>query len=145
MSHNLLDRFVEAGGNFIDTADIYQFGMSETIIGRWLVKRPELRSKLIIATKVWGPMDKDDTNARGLSRHHIMQAVEQSLKRLHTDYIDLYQVSSTHSPSSFLSSLNFFSRSLNKLFRIEHPLAKNFWNTQSHSQATPLAKWNGMQ
>ena len=91
-AHNLLDRFVEAGGNFIDTADIYQFGMSESIIGKWLVKRPELRSKLIIATKVWGPMDKDDKNARGLSRHHIMHAIEQSLRRLHTDYIDLYQV-----------------------------------------------------
>jgi len=84
---------VEAGGNFIDTADIYQFGLSEIIIGNWLVKRPEMRSKLIIATKVWGPMDKDDCNARGLSRHHIVQAVEQSLKRLQTDYIDLYQVS----------------------------------------------------
>ena len=84
---------MEAGGNFIDTADIYQFGLSEIIIGNWLVKRPELRSKLIIATKVWGPMAKDDCNARGLSRHHIMLAVEQSLKRLQTDYIDLYQVS----------------------------------------------------
>lgn len=47
---------------------------------------------MIIATKVWGPMDKEDPNARGLSRHHIMCAVEQSLQRLQTDYIDLYQV-----------------------------------------------------
>ena len=92
MSHAILDRFVEAGGNFIDTADIYQFGISETIIGKWLVKRPEVRSKVIIATKLFGPMDKDDVNARGLSRHHILLAVEQSLRRLHTDYIDLYQV-----------------------------------------------------
>lgn len=61
--------------------------------GNWLSKRPELRSRLIIATKVWGPMDKNDLNARGLSRHHIMCAVEQSLQRLQTDYIDLYQVS----------------------------------------------------
>ena len=60
--------------------------------GNWLSKRPELRSRLIIATKVWGPMDKNDLNARGLSRHHIMGAVEQSLQRLQTDYIDLYQV-----------------------------------------------------
>lgn len=89
-SHALLDRFVEAGGNFIDTADIYQFGLSETIIGKWLVRRPELRSKIILATKVWGPME-EDVNSRGLSRHHIIQACEQSLQRLHTDYIDLYQ------------------------------------------------------
>lgn len=66
-----------------------------TLKGNWLSKRPELRSRLIIATKVWGPMDKNDPNARGLSRHHIMCAVEQSLQRLQTDYIDLYQVS-TH-------------------------------------------------
>lgn len=87
----MLDRFVELGGNFIDTADIYQFGLSETIIGNWLLKRPHLRPRLVLATKVWGPME-DDVNGKGLSRHHIMHAVEQSLRRLQTDYIDLYQV-----------------------------------------------------
>lgn len=51
-SHQLLDQYISAGGNFIDTADVYQHGMSESIIGQYLVKRPELRSKLIIATKV---------------------------------------------------------------------------------------------
>lgn len=83
---------MEAGGNFIDTADIYEFGLSETIIGKWLVKRPEIRPRVIIATKLFAPMDKEDVNARGLSRHHIMIAVEHSLRRLNTDYIDLYQV-----------------------------------------------------
>ena len=48
----LLNTFAQAGGNFIDTADVYQFGMSETIIGNWLVKHPELRQRLVIATKV---------------------------------------------------------------------------------------------
>eukprot|EP00731_Ephydatia_muelleri_P030249 Em0021g772a len=89
-AHTMLDRFVELGGNFIDTADIYQFGLSETIIGNWLLKRPHLRPRLVLATKVWGPME-DDVNGKGLSRHHIMHAVEQSLRRLQTDYIDLYQ------------------------------------------------------
>jgi aryl-alcohol dehydrogenase-like predicted oxidoreductase len=92
ISHQLLDQYISAGGNFIDTADVYQHGMSERIIGQYLVKRPELRSRLIIATKVFGPMERDDVNARGLSRHHIMQAVEQSLHRLHSEYIDLYQI-----------------------------------------------------
>ena len=82
---------MELGGNFIDTADIYQFGLSETIIGNWVSKRPHLRPRLVLATKVWGPME-DDVNGKGLSRHHIMHAVEQSLRRLQTDYIDLYQV-----------------------------------------------------
>ncbi|CAI7994467.1 1-deoxyxylulose-5-phosphate synthase YajO [Geodia barretti] len=92
LSHQLLDQYIGAGGNFIDTADIYQHGLSERIIGQYFVKRPELRSKMIIATKVFGPMERDDVNARGLSRHHIMQAAEQSLHRLNSDYIDLYQV-----------------------------------------------------
>ncbi|XP_064393769.1 1-deoxyxylulose-5-phosphate synthase YajO-like isoform X2 [Halichondria panicea] len=92
-SHALLDRFIlELGGNFIDTSDVYQFGVSESIIGRWMEKHPSLRSKIILATKVWGPMDKNDVNARGLSRHHIITEVEQSLSRLRTDYIDLYQI-----------------------------------------------------
>lgn len=91
-AHSLLDTFVQAGGNFIDTADVYQFGLSEAIIGNWLMKNPDLRPRMVIATKVWGPLDKDDPNGRGLSRHHIHNAVEQSLRRLRTDYIDLYQV-----------------------------------------------------
>lgn len=51
-AHSLLDAFVQAGGNFIDTADVYQLGLSEAIIGNWLVKHPELRSRLVLATKV---------------------------------------------------------------------------------------------
>lgn len=90
-AHAILDRFVEVGGNFIDTADVYQQGESERIVGNWLEKHPSLRSKLILATKMWGPTDPSDVNARGLSRHHIMEAVDQSLVRLRTSYIDLYQ------------------------------------------------------
>jgi len=92
-SHAMLDRFVAAGGNFIDTADVYSRGASETILGNWLAKRP--REELVIATKVrWGT---DDPNARrpnqyGLGRKHIVAACDASLKRLKTDYIDLYQV-----------------------------------------------------
>ena len=88
-SHAMLDRFVDAGGNFIDTADVYSQGVSETIVGRWLSGKK--RDDLVIATKVRWPMG-DGPNDLGLSRKHILSAVEASLRRLNTDYIDLYQM-----------------------------------------------------
>lgn len=95
-SFAIIDASVEAGINFIDTADIYSYwvagnkgGESETIIGNWLQGKE--RHKFVIATKVRGPMWKGVTG-EGLSRQHIMQACEDSLRRLKTDYIDLYQV-----------------------------------------------------
>jgi aryl-alcohol dehydrogenase-like predicted oxidoreductase len=88
-SIQMLDRFVEAGGNFIDTADVYSEGLSEEILGRWL--QGQDRDALVIATKVRFRMGPG-TNDIGLSRKHILAAVEGSLRRLHTDYIDLYQV-----------------------------------------------------
>ena len=90
---NVLDAFVARGGNFIDTADVYSNfvpgntgGESETLIGEWLVKRGA-RDKVIIATKVGMRMAEGKA---GLSRNYILQAVEDSLRRLQTDYIDLY-------------------------------------------------------
>ncbi len=89
VSHQMLDRFVAAGGNFIDTADVYTRGVSEEIVGRWL--RGKRRDDLVIATKVRFPMG-EGPNDLGLSRKHILSGVEASLRRLGTDYIDLYQV-----------------------------------------------------
>ncbi|MFN8373608.1 MAG: aldo/keto reductase [Anaerolineae bacterium] len=88
-SYKMMDRFVEVGGNFIDTADVYSRGVSETIVGRWL--QGKARDNFIIATKVRFPMG-DAPNDVGVSRKHIMSGVEASLRRLNTDYIDLYQV-----------------------------------------------------
>jgi aryl-alcohol dehydrogenase-like predicted oxidoreductase len=88
-SHQILDRFVEAGGNFVDTADVYSAGASEAIVGRWL--KQQTRDDLVIATKVRFPMGRGP-NDLGLSRKHILAGVEASLRRLQTDYIDLYQV-----------------------------------------------------
>ncbi|MDB5044548.1 MAG: aldo/keto reductase [Deinococcus sp.] len=88
-SHALLDRFVEAGGTFIDTADVYSTGASEATLGRWLSR--QRRDDLVIATKVRFPMG-DGANEVGLSRKHILAGVEASLQRLQTDYLDLYQV-----------------------------------------------------
>lgn len=94
-TNDILDRAFEAGINFIDTADVYsrwaennEGGVSETWIGRWLKGKD--RRDVVLATKVRGRM-WDGPNGEGLSRAHIMQAVEDSLRRLDTDYIDLYQ------------------------------------------------------
>src|SRR5262245_42456080 len=94
MSFRLLDAYVAAGGNFIDTADTYsrwapghQGGESETVIGKWLKQRGN-RSKVIVATKVGMEMGPD---RKGLKKAYILESMEQSLRRLQTDYIDLYQ------------------------------------------------------
>jgi aryl-alcohol dehydrogenase-like predicted oxidoreductase len=88
-SHRLLDRYVEAGGNFVDTADVYVEGVSEEIIGRWLANRT--RDDLVIATKLFWPTGASP-NDHGAGRKHIISAVTASLRRLGTDYIDLYQL-----------------------------------------------------
>jgi aryl-alcohol dehydrogenase-like predicted oxidoreductase len=88
-SLRMMDLFLEAGGNFIDSADVYSQGISEEIVGRWL--KGQRRDDLVIATKVRFPMG-NGVNDVGLSRKHILSGVEQSLRRLQTDFIDLYQV-----------------------------------------------------
>ena len=97
LSFQILSASYEAGINFLDTADVYSRwapgnpgGVAETIIGKWHKQNAIPREKLVIATKVRGKMG-DGPNDEGLSRVHIMQAVEASLRRLDTDYIDLYQ------------------------------------------------------
>lgn len=96
-AHTIMSEAVERGCNFIDTADVYSRwvddnpgGVAEEMIGNWLAKSSVRRQDVIIATKVRGQMS-DDVNDQGLSRHHIMSGVEESLRRLQTDYIDLYQ------------------------------------------------------
>ena len=90
-SRPFLRRALEAGLNFFDTADVYSNGVSEEILGRALKDFGPSRDRLVIATKVHGPMG-DDPNQRGLSRKHILHSIDASLKRLGTDYVDLYQI-----------------------------------------------------
>jgi aryl-alcohol dehydrogenase-like predicted oxidoreductase len=96
-AYEILTASFEAGINFIDTADIYSIwakdnpgGVAETIIGKWLKNSGTPREQVVIATKVRGRLSQGP-NAEGLSRVHILQAVDASLRRLETDYIDLYQ------------------------------------------------------
>ena len=100
-SFQVMDAYSEAGGNFIDTADVYSAwvegnpgGVSEGIIGRWLKARGN-RIQIVLATKFNGKM-WEGPNGAGVSRGHVMKAIEDSLRRLQTDYIDLYQ---THWPN----------------------------------------------
>src|SRR4030081_1201787 len=110
-SFAVLDASVNAGLNFIDTADVYsrwvpghKGGESETIIGNWL-KSSGKRDKVIIATKVGKPMEGE----KGLSRKHITKAIEASLKRLQTDYIDLYQSHDDDKETPLLETLETFT------------------------------------
>ena len=92
VSHAQLDRFVEAGGTLIDTADVYTRGLSEEIIGRWLAKQQAaVRGQLVLATKGRFAMG-DGRNDLGLSRKHLRDALDASLRRLGVDSVDLYQV-----------------------------------------------------
>ena len=94
-SYKIMDRALELGINFIDTANVYGWdkgkGVTENIIGRWLAKGEGRRDKIVLASKVYGEMG-DGVNESKLSAYHIKKACEGSLKRLQTDHIDLYQM-----------------------------------------------------
>ena len=89
-AHALADLFVEAGGNLFDTADSYNSGLAESMLGSWLKARKN-RHSVIVATKVFFPTG-DGPNDAGASRKHILHSINESLGRLKTDYVDLYQI-----------------------------------------------------
>jgi aryl-alcohol dehydrogenase-like predicted oxidoreductase len=89
-AHDLLDAYADAGGNFIDTADMYGDGDSERFIGNWLADRDH--EDFVVASKIYWPTRPDDPNGRGLSRKHLRRQVDRILDRLGTDYLDLLYV-----------------------------------------------------
>ena len=95
-SYTIIDRAIDAGINFLDTANVYSRGRSEEVTGQAL-KRNGKRDKIVLATKVHGVMDDNDPNMSGNTRRNIIQQCDASLKRLQTDWIDLYQI---HRPQS---------------------------------------------
>ena len=112
-AHEQLDYSIAHGINFIDTAEMYAIppkeetqGKTEEIIGTWLSKRKD-RDKIVLATKVAGPGMEYLRGGSRLSRKHIMQAADDSLKRLQTDYIDLYQVHWPERKSNFFGRLGY--------------------------------------
>src|SRR5262245_56310131 len=94
-SFAMMDKALDQGINFFDTANRYgqpvRVGLTEEIIGRWLAQGGRRRERIVLATKVYGAMG-EGANDRGLSAYHIRQACEDSLRRLQTDHIDLYQM-----------------------------------------------------
>jgi len=107
-SHAQLDAFVEAGGTLVDTADVYGGGDSEEIIGRWLsATTPDKRDRVVLATKGRFPMG-DGPNDVGLSRRHLTRALDDSLRRLGVERVDLYQCHAFDPLTPFEETLRFF-------------------------------------
>jgi aryl-alcohol dehydrogenase-like predicted oxidoreductase len=137
-----LDRFVEHGGNFIDTADVYSRGRSEEIIGRWLAARPDRRDRLVIATKGRFPVG-DGRNDAGLSRTHLGRALDASLRRLGIDTVDLYQAHAWDPLTPIEETLGFFDDAV-RAGKIRYAGVSNFlgWQLQKAalmaSDAAPI-------
>ncbi|NHN29860.1 aldo/keto reductase [Paenibacillus agricola] len=139
-SFSIMDRFVQEGGNFIDTADVYTNGASEEIVGRWLKQKK--RDDFVVATKVRFGMGSGPNDV-GLSRKHILAGVEASLRRLGTDYIDLYQVHAWDPKTPLEETLG----TLNELVKsglVRYIGASNFrgWQLQ---KAVDLSKHKGWE
>ncbi len=139
-SRQIMDRFTEDGGNFIDTADVYASSASETVIGGWL--KGKNRHDFVIATKVRSRTGSGPNDV-GLSRKHLMAGIEASLRRLGTDYIDLYQIHSWDSRTPLEETLS----TLDKLVRsgkVRYIGASNYtgWQLQ---RAIDLSRHSGWE
>ncbi|TVY11285.1 aldo/keto reductase [Paenibacillus cremeus] len=138
-SFRIMDRFTQGGGNFIDTADVYTSGASEEIVGKWL--KSQRRDDYVIATKVRFAMGSGPNDV-GLSRKHILAGVEASLRRLGTDYIDLFQVHAWDPKTPLEETLS----TLNELVRrglVRYIGASNFrgWQLQKAVDVSRQHGW----
>lgn len=110
-SFQLMDDYVAGGGNFLDTADVYSAGKSEEIVGRWLKARPEAAKQVVVTTKGRFPMGTGP-NDLGLSRRHLGQALDASLRRLGVEQIDLYQMHAFDALTPLEETLRFLDDSI---------------------------------
>jgi aryl-alcohol dehydrogenase-like predicted oxidoreductase len=125
-----LDRFLDEGGNFIDSADVYSKGVAEEIVGRWLRERPGARDRVVLATKGRFPMG-DGPNDAGLSRVHLSRALDASLRRLGTDAVDLYQAHAWDPLTPIEETLRFYDDAV-RAGKIRYAGVSNFvgWQLQ---------------
>lgn len=137
-SRRVFDAFREAGGNFIDTANVYAAGVSEQYLGEFIAKE---RARVVLATKFTGAMRRRDVNAAGNSRKNMMESVHASLARLGTDYIDLYWVHAR----DYLTPIEEVMRGLDDLVRQGKVLYVGVSDTPAWvvSQANTLAELRG--
>jgi aryl-alcohol dehydrogenase-like predicted oxidoreductase len=136
VSHAQLDRFLERGGTFVDTANVYSAGVSEEIIGRWLAKRPGVRDQVVIATKGRFPMGPG-RNDVGLSRTNLTRALDASLARLQVDTVDLYQAHAWDALTPIEETLRFFDDAVTA-GKIRYAGVSNFlgWQLQKAAMIT---------
>jgi aryl-alcohol dehydrogenase-like predicted oxidoreductase len=130
-AHEQLDLFVQAGGTLVDTADVYSTGASEQIIGRWLSSRSsEIRDRVVLATKGRFPLS-EEPNALGNSRRHLRRALDDSLRRLGVEHIDLYQLHAWDPYTPLEESLRFLDDAVHA-GKIGYPGLSNFtgWQVQ---------------
>ncbi|MFC8303264.1 aldo/keto reductase [Specibacter sp. NPDC057265] len=139
-SHAILDGYVAAGGNFIDTADVYSAGVSEEIIGRWLAQRPDTRDQMVVATKGRFPMGAAPNDV-GTSRRHLTRALDDSLRRLGVEQIDLYQMHAWDPITPLEETLRFLQDAVNQ-GKIAYYGFSNFLGWQL-TKAVHLAKAHG--
>ncbi|ALV45194.1 dehydratase [Arthrobacter alpinus] len=139
-SHAILDDYAAAGGNFIDTADVYTAGASEEIIGRWLAQRRGMRDQMVLASKGRFPMGVGPNDV-GTSRRHLTRALDDSLRRLGVDQIDLYQMHAWDPITPLEETLRFLHDSVSQ-GKIAYYGFSNFLGWQL-TKAVHLAKANG--
>ena len=139
-SHAILDAYVAAGGNLIDTADVYSTGVSEEIIGRWLAAHPAEATQVVVATKARFPMGPGP-NDYGTSRRHLGRALDASLRRLKVEQIDLYQMHAWDAVTPIAETLRFLDDAV-RSGKIGHYGFSNFLGWQL-TKAVHVARAQG--
>src|SRR3546814_48555 len=146
--NQIMERALAAGINFIDTADVYSIGQSEKLLGQSLKDLGIHRKDVVIATKVHGPMGAGP-NDKGSSRGHIMDSIEQSLERLQTNYIDLYQIHGTDSATPVEETLraldDLVSRGLVRYIGVSNWQAWRMAKSLGISEARGYARFETVQ
>lgn len=140
VSRAQLDRYVECGGNFVDTANVYSRGVSEEIIGRWLDARSGMRDRVVLATKGRFPMG-DGPNDAGLTRTNLSRALDASLRRLGVDTVDLYQAHAWDPLTPLEETLGFFDDAV-RAGKIRYAGVSNFlgWQLQKAALLTEFRR-----